>query len=235
MIKLKPLTEWNKYGDQPSPLLKQYLLENKVGELTEYLYHGSPFDGLVNMLVHGFQGTEHGEVAEHETISTSLNSEMLGHFSEGNGITGLQFHVKNAKVVILDEFMTYLVTQEAGSGFDAEITDEKKFEDFCTQFDVPIGGQRRGPYLPYGYLSSIGVDAFSFDYTWKYWQGYQGYRGASAARDEHEICFIGKGIQTLEKSISLIYVDGEEFDKKLPALRAIKRKMHDKPDRNYQG
>jgi hypothetical protein len=79
------------------------------------------------------------------------------------------------------------------------------------------------------------VDAFSFDYTWKYWQGYQGYRGASAARDEHEICFIGKGIQTLEKSISLIYVDGEEFDKKLPALRAIKRKMHDKPDRNYQG
>src|SRR5271169_4386266 len=124
MIKLKPLMEMNKYGDQPSPLLKKYLLENKVEELTEYLYHGSPFDGLVDMLVHGFHGTEHGEVAEYESISTSLNSEMLHHFSEGNGMTGLQFHVKNAKIIILDDIMTYLVTQEAGSGFDAEIEDE---------------------------------------------------------------------------------------------------------------
>jgi hypothetical protein len=233
MIKLKPLTEMNKYGDQPSPLLKKYLLENKVGELTEYVYHGSPFDGLADMLVRGISGTEHGEVAEYESLSTSLNSEMLFHFSEGNGMTGLQFHVKNAKVIILDEILTYLVTQEPGSGFDAEITDERKFEEFCKQFEVPMGGQRRGPYLPYGYLSSLGVDAFAFDYTWKYWSDWGGSRGASAARDEHEICFIGKGIQMLENSISLIYVDGEEFDKKLPALRAIKKKMHDKPDRNY--
>lgn len=196
--------------------------------MTEYLYHGSPFDGLADMLVHGFHGTEHGEVAEYETISTSLNSEMLHHFSEGSGETGLQFKVNNAKVIILDEFMTYLVTQEAGSGFDAEITDEGKFEDFCTQFEIPMGGRRRGPYLPYGYLSSLGVDAFAFDYTWKYWSDWGGGRGASAARDEHEICFIGKGIPLLEKSISLIYVDGEEFDKKLPALKAIRRKLRDK-------
>ena len=233
MIKLMPLTEMNKYGDQPSPLLKKYLLENKVGELTEYVYHGSPFEGLIDMLVRGISGTEHGEVAEYESLSTSLNSEMLFHFSEGNGETGLQFKVKNAKVVILDEIMTYLVTQYPGSGMDAEITDEPKFEAFCQQFDIPIGTHRHVPCLPYGYLSSLGVDAFAFDYTWKYWSDFGGSRGSSAARDEHEICFIGKGIQTLQNSISLIYVDGEEFNKKLPALRAIKKKMHDKPDRNY--
>ena len=227
MIKLKPLTEMNKYGDQPSPLLKKYLFENKVQELTEYLYHGSPFDGLVNMLVHGLSGTEHGEVAEYDSISTSLNSEMLFHFSEGSGTTGLQFNVKNAKVIILDDIMTYLVTQEPGSGFDAEV-DEGKLDNFVTQFDIPIGTHRHVPYLPYGYLSSLGVDAFAFDYTWKYWSDFGGSRGSSAARDEHEICFIGKGIRTLEKSISLIYLDGEEFDKKLLALRAIRKKMHER-------
>ena len=77
------------------------------------------------------------------------------------------------------------------------------------------------------------MDAFAFDYTWKYWSDWGGGRGSSAARDEHEICFIGKGIQTLEKSISGIYVDGEEFEEKLPALRAIKRKMRDKANGNH--
>ena len=213
MIKLRPLTEWNKYGDQPSPLLKKYLLENKVGELTEYVYHGSPFEGLVDMLVHGFNGQEHGEVAEYETISTSLNSEVLHFFSEGNGETGLQFHVKNAKVIILDDIMTYLVTQEPASGFDAEVAEEK-LEDFVTQFDIPVGGSYHGPYLPYGYLSSLGVDAFAYDYTWKYWSNRDGSRGDSEARNEYEVCFIGKGIKMLETSITSIYVDGKEFEQK---------------------
>ena len=97
MIKLRPLTEWNKYGDQPSPLLKKYLLENKVGELTEYVYHGSPFEGLVDMLVHGFNGQEHGEVAEYETITTSLNSEVLHFFSEGNERLGCSSTLKTPK------------------------------------------------------------------------------------------------------------------------------------------
>jgi hypothetical protein len=235
MIKLKPLMEMNKYGDQPSPLLKKYLLENKVAELTEYLYHGSPFDGLVQMLVHGFSGQEHGEVAEYESISTSLNSEILHYFSEGDGETGLQFHVKNAKVIVLDDIMTYLVTQLPGSGMSAEVDDEQKFEEFCQRFDIPVGSYRHVPHLPYGYLSSLGVDAFVYDYTWKYWSDFGGNRGASVARDEHEICFIGKGIERLEKSITTIYVDGEEFDKKLLALRAIKKKMHDKAGGDNQG
>ena len=49
----------------------------------------------------------------------------------------------------------------------------------------------------------------------------------SSHNDESEICFIGKGIQMLEKSISLIYVDGEEFDK-ASRPSAIRKKIHDK-------
>ncbi len=72
------------------------------------------------------------------------------------------------------------------------------------------------------------MDAFAYDYTWKYWSNRDGSRGDSEARNEYEVCFIGKGIKMLETSITSIYVDGKEFDKKLPALRAIKRKMYGK-------
>ena len=197
--------------------------------MSEYLYHGSPFDGLVSMLVRGISGTEHGEVAEYESFSTSLNSEMLHFFSEGNGETGLSFKAENIKVVVLDDMMTYLVTQLAGSGFDAQVEDEQKFEEFCQKFDIPIGTHRHEPCLPYGYLSSLGVDAFTFDYVWKRYGS-----GHMHRNDESEICFIGKSIPKLNKMIHGIWVDGEEFDKKLPALRAIKRKMHDKADGNSQ-
>lgn len=225
MIKLRPLTEMmNKFGDQPSPLLKKYLLENKVVEISEYLYHGSPFDGLVSMLVRGIGGQKHGEVAEYESFSTSLNSEILHYFSEGDGETGLQFQVKSAKVIVLDDIMTYLVTQLPGSGMSAEVDDEQKFEEFCQQFDIPVGSYRHVPHLPYGYLSSLGVDAFVYDYTWRRMQNGFG----SSHNDESEICFIRHGIPLLQESITNIYVDGEEFEKKLPALRAIRRKMHDK-------
>lgn len=233
MIKIRPLI--NESQDQrPDKSLDKYLLENAVSELSEWLYHGSPFIGLTDMLVHGIHGTEHGEVAEYDTLSTSLNPEVLHLFSEGDRETGLQFTVKNARVIVLDDIMTFLVTQLPGSGMDAEV-DEQKLEEFCQRFNVPVGSYRHGPYLPYGYLSSLGVDAFAYDYTWKYWQRFGGNRGASMTNDEHEICFIGKGIPLLQKSITAIYVDGEEFDKKLPALKAIRKKIHDKPDRNYQG
>jgi len=223
MIKMKPLTEMNKYGDWPSPLLKDYLLENAVVSVSDYLYHGSPFDGLVSMLVRGIHGTEHGEVAEYDSFSTSLNSNILHFFSEGDGDTGLQFKADNIKVIVLDDMMSFLVTQLQGSGLSLEIDDEEKFEEFCEKFDIPIGTYRHEPYLPYGYLSSLGVDAFTFDYVWGRYNS-----GHIPNNDESEICFLGKNISKLNKMIAGIYVDGEEFEEKLPALRAIKRIMRDK-------
>jgi hypothetical protein len=227
MIKLKPLTEGGKYGEWPSPLLKDYLLENAVVSMSDYLYHGSPFDGLVEMLVRGISGTEHGEVAEYDSFSTSLNSDILHFFSEGDGDTGLQFKVENIKVIVLDDIMSFLVTQLPGSGMDLKVDDEAKFEAFCQKFDIPVGSHRHVPCLPYGYLSSLGVDAFMFDYTWKRYGS-----GHIPHNDESEVCFIGKNILKLNKMISGIWVDGEEFGGKLPALRAIKKKMHDKTNGN---
>lgn len=219
MIKLKSLLKEEHAKGQPDPLLGAFILQNKVITLSDWLYHGSPYEGLKSMLVDGISGTEHGEVAEYDTISTSVNSEVLNYFSEGEGTTGLQFEVKNAKVVVLDNILTYLVTQLPGSGFSAEIDNEDEFKEFCRKFKIPTDNWKHTPYLPYGYLSSLGVDAFMFDYVWNNYQ-----RGHMPFRDESEVCFIGnKGMSVLNKSMTGIWVDGTEYDvsRKAEALQDL--------------
>jgi len=217
MIKLKPLIE-NMEKQWPSKLLDKYLLENAVVAFSDTLYHGSPFEGMVGMLVHGIRGSEHGEVAEYDTFSTSLNSEVLTLFSEGTGMTGLEFEVKNARVLVLNDIMTFLVTQLPGSGISNEIDNEEEFKNFCIQYQIPLCYRENDPYLPYGYISSLGVDGFMYDYVWK--------GDPQHYNDESEICFVGKGIEKLNKCITKYYVEGEEFDKKLPTLKAVKKKLH---------
>jgi hypothetical protein len=161
------------------------------------------------MLTQGISGTEHGEVAEYETISTSINSEVLRLFSEGDGETGLQFKVENIKLIIVDKIIHKLITVLPGSGMDVEVDDDELTE-FCEKYKIPF--TRGEYYLPYDYLSSLGVDAFVFDYTWqRFKRGYGAYGGDN---DESEICFIGKGIKKLDHSIEIIYVDGESYDLK---------------------
>jgi len=223
MIKLKQLLE--SHGTRlPDPSLGQYILENKVVSMTDWLYHGSPLEGLKSIIINGVWGTEHGEVAEYDTLSTSLNSEVLVLFSEGEGETGIQFEVKNANIVVLDDILTYLVTQLPGSGFDAEVDDEEEFERFCERFNVPTDNWKGTPYLPYNYLSSLGVDGFMFDYVYQRWSG-----GMSAGiRDESEIAFIGKkGLNKLNESISGIYVYGQEYtpEQKTEALEDIEGRL----------
>jgi hypothetical protein len=223
MIKLRSLIREDNHKSMPDSSLANYILQNKVVTISDWLYHGSPYEGLQSMLVKGIWGVEHREVAEYDTISTSINSEVLDYFSEKEGTTGLQFKIDNAKVVVLDEILIYLVTQLPGSGFDAQIEDEVKFEDFCEKFHIPSDNRKGTPYLPYNYLSSLGVDAFTFDYVWNNYK-----RGRMPFRDESEFCFIGKqGMELLNRTISDIWVDGIEFDlsHKKEALLAIQRKI----------
>ena len=82
--------------------------------------------------------------------------------------------------------------------------------------------------MPYDYLSSLGVDAFVFDYVWKRFQ--KGYGAYGGDNDESEICFVGKGIEKLNNLIESIYVDGESYDlkDKILALKDIETKMEEK-------
>jgi hypothetical protein len=100
MIKLKQL--FDSHGTRlPDPSLGQYILENKVVSMTDWLYHGSPLEGLKSIIINGVWGTEHGEVAEYDTLSTSLNSEVLVLFSEGEGETGEKEEGKDREICAL--------------------------------------------------------------------------------------------------------------------------------------
>lgn len=224
MIKLKSLLkEYDEKKGLPDQSLADHITQHNIVTISDWLYHGSPYDGLQSMIIGGVSGTEHGEVAELDTLSTSVNSEVLDYFSEGDGTTGLQFNVQNAKVVVLDDILTFLVTQLPGSGMSAEVDNEEEFEIFCQKFNIPVSNWKHTPYLPYGYLSSLGVDAFMYDYVWRNYQ-----RGHMPFRDESEVCFIGKrGMDMLNKSITGIWVDGEEFEisQKHDALKMIQKKI----------
>lgn len=222
MVRLKRLLE--SHGEQlPSPKLASFILKNYVVEINDWLYHGSPYEGMKEMLTSGIYGTEHSEVAEYDAFSTSFNSEVITMFSEGDGETGFQFKVQGIKVVVLDDILTYLVTQLPGSGMSAEIDDEERFQKFCRAFKIPTDNWKNTPYLPYNYLSSLGVDAWMYDYVYKRWS-----RGMSAGvRDESEVCFIGDGINKLNKMISGIYIDGKEYEpsQKFEALADLESRI----------
>ena len=182
-------------------------LDNNVESISDTLYHGTPLIGLKEILTSGIYGTQHGEVAEYKSFSTSPNSNVLSLFSEGDGKTGIEFDVKNVKVIVLNNVLTYLVTRLPGSGIDIDV-DEDEVEQFCQLYKIPHGGYKNRPYLPYGYLSSLGVDAFMYDYVYNSLK----YGSNMGHNDESEICFVGNGINKLNNFANGIYVDGEDYD-----------------------
>jgi hypothetical protein len=192
----------------------------KMVSFTGIAYHGTSLVGLDGMIRHGIYGQQHGEVAEYESFSTSLNSNIFSFFSEGDGETGLTFNIQQANIVVLDDILTYLLTALPGSGLDADV-DEEKLQKFVEKYMVPSknwGSQNA--YLPYNYLSSIGADGFVYDYTWKNYLRRHGNLG----NDESEICFIGNYITRLNSMIEYITVKGNDYEsgEKLVALEKIK-------------
>jgi transposase len=124
-----------------------------------------------------------------------------------NGTTGLSFKLNDVKIIILDDILTYLVTRLPGSGMSVDV-DEQQLEEYCERFNIPVGGYSRGPYLPYNYLTSLGVDAFVYEYVWNSLRGHRNLQH----NDEAEIGFIGRGIEKLNRAIYTIYLDGNEYE-----------------------
>lgn len=207
MIKLKTILNEIDKEDMVDPRLKPYLLKNHTQLFSGELYHGTPLDGLKEMLTRGIYGTQHGEVAEEETLSTSVNPDVLQLFSDMNGYTGLIFDVKNFCLLVLDDVLSYFATRLPGSGLTIEV-DEKELRKFLLKFKLPLDRFEHEPHFPYNYIASLGVDGFVYEYTWDRIKG--GYSGGD--RDESEIAIVGNSIQKLNESIVTIYVEGTEYE-----------------------
>ncbi len=220
MIKLKSLIREDIVRSQPNRSLGLYILKNCRKKYAGTVYHGTPLDGLTSMLTTGIGGGQHGELAEYEAFSTSVNPEALHMFSETKGYNGLEFKVSGINLVVLDQFLTKLMTEQPGSGMDADVEDEDAFREFCKYHGVPWGSYGRDVfYLPYNYMSSLGVDAMCYDYVWRRID-----RGIPPEpRDESEIAFIGRGIKKLNRMVDRIWIDSQEYEmsEKNEALAAI--------------
>lgn len=189
-----------------SSKLISYLMENKVNSYSGILYHGTPKDGLLSMLKEGLWGTQHGEISEYNTLSTSINENVLNLFADHDKGTGVEFTVKDKKILVLDEILSHLATRSGGSGIEFDF-DEDEYEEFCREYSIPKNN--RDYYLPYNFFSDMGtVDCIVYDYTWKMIHG-RGYQGGN---DETEICFVGNGIDKINKDITGIYIDWDEYD-----------------------
>lgn len=217
MIKLKQILFEEIYSQRPNKSLDLYLLKNRLQKFDGTLYHGSPMEGLKQIILNGINGTEHGEIAEYSTFSTSINDQVLRLFSDGDGVTGVQFDVSGINLIVIDDFIHKLMIELQGSGMEVDVN-EKEFIAFCKQYQVPQNS-RGEYYLPYGYLTSLGVDAFIFDYTWKKIKNGHG----ASHNDESEIAFVGDGIKKLNNMVDCLWVDGSTYDinEKQQALEAI--------------
>lgn len=206
MIKLRTLVNEALHNQRPDKSFDELLLKTRLHTWSGTVYHGSPPDGVENMLTQGIYGTQHGEIADYDTFSTSINESVLRLFSDGHGITGVEFDVKNINLLVVDDFTHKLLVELPGSGMDVDWIDEDQFMLFCKKFNIPFDG--REFYLPYNYLSDLGIDAFVFDYTWKRMDRGHGY----LHNDESEICFVKNGINKLEGFLTHIFVDSDVFE-----------------------
>lgn len=205
---------------RPDASLDEMIRSEKMVSFTGITYHGTSLVGLDGMIRHGIYGQQHGEIAEYDAFSTSLNSNVFSFFSEGDGETGLTFNIQQANIVVLDDILTYLLTSLPGSGIDADV-DEEKLELFVEKYLIPSKDWgSHNAYLPYDYLSSIGADGFVYDYTWKIFLRNSGNLG----NDESEICFIGNYINRLNSMIEYITIKGSDYEtsEKLVALEKMK-------------
>lgn len=103
-------------GDQK----KSALASLPVAPWNGYLYHGSPLDGMIDIVRYGLHPVPHNELGS-ELLSVSINDNVLHLFSDGEGNCGFAFDAKFDKVLVIDDFHYALAAWQSGGDFWADV------------------------------------------------------------------------------------------------------------------
>lgn len=116
-------------------LFDKYIKDNTI-TYTGTLYHGTFLGNLYDILNDGsVYGNTHGELLENDTLSTSINSNVLSMFSDTD--SGLMFEVNNLKVFIIPDWFHSAYTN-SGLEFD-DVVEEAQAIKNIKKYKIPMG------------------------------------------------------------------------------------------------
>lgn len=204
IYRMRHLYHFNKFLTESVTKSFTDLVHENTYTINDSVYHGTALHSLYSILKTGLYGNKHGELNENNTVSTSVNSEMIHHFSDGHN-TGLEYDLSGRRAFILPEWLRAILDTESG----ARTYDEHEEGDLiahCITYKLPFKRSYDNEivlptnfledYLPKDYVGIIYGNTVSGNY---------------GIRDEAEIAIIGHGIETLNKNLSCIYVDRHCF------------------------
>ena len=197
------LTNWYQERDQKKASYKAKLQEAArlpVAPFNDYLFHGTPLDGLLDMIRDGISPNDHSEL-NIPALSTSINSEVLVMFSDGEKQTGLIFNAHFNKVVTLDDTHYCLAAYEAGDFIDDLMEKNPGLEARLRQIGYVQHDGSVG--MSEGELAGLFPDADAFILP-----GFDN----PHVRAEAEMAVTELGCKKLEHMIEYIYIRDHEFD-----------------------
>lgn len=212
---MRHLSHFNKFLTESVSKSFIDLVHENTYTIDDSVYHGTALHNLCSILKTGLYGNKHGELNENNTVSTSINSEMIHHFSDGHN-TGLEYNLSGCKVFILPEWLRAILDTESG----ARTYDEHEEDDLithCIAYGLPF---KHSVYdneiiLPTDFLE----DNLPKDYVGIIYGNTA--TGKYNIRDEAEIAIIGHGVEVLNDNLLCVYVDQHYFHDKDEALEYL--------------
>lgn len=187
-----------------------------VREVTQAVYHGSPLDGMVDIMrAERLYPQGHAELPDDEFLSVSINDNVLRLFADGEPhLTGFCSTPK-LRVAHLDTFHNAVATWRGGCRTveDIEVKWAERLGYIDRRYEPDMGGSDLRQLL-----RSRECHGLAFNYL-KWCQHMQFHTGAW--NDEAEIALTEHGCDEVWRNLYTLYVGGEEYDNLHEGWRAV--------------
>lgn len=177
-----------------------------VREITQAVYHGSPLDGMVSIMrAERLYPQGHAELPDEEFLSVSINDNVLRLFSDGDDLTGFCSTPK-LRVAHLDPFHNSVATSRGGcvTVEDVEIKWASRLGYIDKRYEPDMEGAdlRR-------LLRNRECHGLAFHHL-KWCNFMQFHHGQW--NEEAEIALTEHGCDEVWRSLSILYVNGQEYE-----------------------